>query len=152
MQFDLGAMILYIIFGSVMAFLVYLLFDVKSLYANVRTHKYEKGHPRHEELKTARGVVEIEGEDLVFRDPTLGRNHFSIPVNSIRRVSKEDLDGAEGKVFRNITGALDERDYLYIEYEDGGEWHKLRLSAHKASSANNEVFEGIITARERLGF
>jgi hypothetical protein len=148
MDFDIGAAVLYVILASVMVFLVYLLFDVRSLYADVRSQKYENGHPRHEALRSARGVVKIEGADLIFKDPSEGSNYFSIPVNSIRRVSREALDARENSnVFRSLAGALDERDYLYIEYEEAGHWHKVRLSSHKASPVNDEILRDIVTAR-----
>lgn len=152
MQIDVGAIALYFIFFAVVVFLLYLVFDLSAFYSNVKTHKYERGHPRHDQLAAARGVFTVENGELVFRESDAARKHFAIPISSVSRVSKRDvLSGPARKVFSNIAGVLDERDYMQVEYQQDGQWHKVMLSSHKASKASDKAISEILQAKCLLG-
>jgi hypothetical protein len=148
MHLDVGAIALYLVFAAVVVFLVYLMFDLSIFYSTVKTQKYERGHPRHEELRSARGVFKIEEGELVFREPETAHDHFTIPISSVGRVLKRDAAAGLGrKVFSNIVGAVDERDYIQVEYQQDGQWHKVMLSSHKASKASDEAISEILAAK-----
>ena len=144
---DFGAVALYVIFALTVASLCYFLFEARKLSASMRTQKYEAGHPMHDKLKSAEGVMEVKGSDLVFRDPERGGEYFSVPLENVRRVSKSGESTDREDIIRKASKLLDEREYMQLEFEEGGKWHTVRLSAHKLANVNDEVINNILAAR-----
>ena len=149
-NFDFGALVLYIIMASTVFFLVGFLFEARRIPSSRRTQKYEAGHPLHSKLKHAEGIIEVKGSEIVFKEPEIGKEHFSIPLKSVRRVSN-GRKGSAGKedVLAKASRFLDEREYMLVEFEENGKWHTVRLSAHKFANVNESVLNNILKARSQ---
>ena len=148
---DLGAIALYFIYGGTLVFLVYLVFDIKKIYRNVRTQQYVSGYPALDKLKPAEGIIEVRSEDIAFKEPDSEKEYFSIPLNRIKNVStKAETIDSSGGVLSGLSSMLDERQYLYVEFNHDNKWHTVQFSAHKASSVNDEVLRKILEARSNL--
>lgn len=148
---DLGAIVLYLIFGGTLVFLVSFAFDVKRIYKNIRTQQYLSGYPESDKLKPADGVIEVRSEDIAFKNPDGEKEYFSIPLNRINNVStKREKGDAPSSVLGGLSNILDERQYLFIEFNHDDKWHTVQFSTHKASNVNDEVMHKILEARNNL--
>lgn len=146
--FDLGAIVLYIIFGIVMGFLVYALIDIRNVYGQIRTQRYVLGLPDHKDLVESEGILEVKGDRVVFMEPSGGKEHFCIPLDRIKNVTTgpRKID-PQDRLVKRLSGLIDEDKYLYIEFQDDDKGHTLQFSAHKTSPVSDEVRNSILEAK-----
>lgn len=151
LPFDMGAWILYFLYGAILCFFIYLLFDIKSFYSSHASQKYVAGSPEYKDYEDFEGHLEIIDGKISFLDQQGEKEYFSVPLNAIERVTTgPKVEGDKPSLVNRVSKYLDEENYLYIDLHQGDIDQTLAFSAHKASPVNEAVMNRIIKAKKTV--
>jgi len=147
-NFDMGAWVLYSLYGAILCFFIYLLFDIKSFYSTSTSQRYVAGSPQYSSYEDSAGHLEIIDGKISFLDEHGEKEYFSVPledVGTVRTGARKEADSAS--LVNRVSKYMDEENYLYIKLHKGEMEQTLEFSAHKASPVNEVVMNRILKAK-----